>query len=58
MLQTKMQVYEQIVQYLEIEGEPMEADPDFNEGNISHLVYATISPIIRNFRRKTGRKSI
>ncbi|KAF8423837.1 hypothetical protein EV426DRAFT_601366 [Tirmania nivea] len=57
-LQTKRKVYEQIVQYLEIEGEPTEADPDFKEGNINHLVYATISPILRDFRRKTGRKSI
>lgn len=58
LLQTKMKVYDQIVQYLEISGEPTEADPDFKEGNISHLVYATISPIIRDFRRKTGCKSI
>lgn len=57
-LETKRKVYEQIVQYLEIEGEPTEADPDFKEGNINHLVYATISPILRDFRRRTGRKSI
>lgn len=57
-LETKRMVYEQIVQYLEIEGEPTEADPDFKEGNINHLVYATISPILRDFRRRTGRKNM
>lgn len=57
-LQTKMKVYEQIVQYLEIEGEPTEADTDFKEGNISHLVNATISSIVRDFRPKTGCKSM
>lgn len=38
----------------EIEGESTEAGSGFKEGNISHLVYATITPILRDFHRRTG----
>jgi hypothetical protein len=58
MLKTKEEVYKEIVRYLQIAGYPTEADPDFKEGNIGHLVYATISPILSEFIRMTGRKSI
>ncbi|KAI5803265.1 hypothetical protein DFH27DRAFT_44381 [Peziza echinospora] len=58
MLETKGMVYEQLVRHLEVEGFPTEADPDFKESNINHLVYATISPILQNFIRKTGRKTL
>ena len=37
-LQTKEKVYDQIIQYLEIEGYPTEADMDFKEGSINNLV--------------------
>ncbi|KAI5809650.1 hypothetical protein DFH27DRAFT_649215 [Peziza echinospora] len=40
---------------LEVEGYPTEAEADFNEANISDLVYGIIIPIIADFRRKTGR---
>lgn len=35
---------------------PMESDPDFKEANVSDLVYLIISPILADFRRKTGRR--
>lgn len=42
------------MEYLEAEGYP-EAEADFKEANINDLVYGIISPIIADFRRKTGR---
>ncbi|KAI5799188.1 hypothetical protein DFH27DRAFT_559923 [Peziza echinospora] len=51
----KESVYGNIVQYLDTEGYPMEGNSDFNEANISDLVYAILSPILSSFRRKTGR---
>lgn len=51
-------MYNGIVQYLTIEGYPMEGDPDFKESNISRLVYATIGPILSDFIRKTGRVAV
>lgn len=33
----------------------MESNPDFKEANICGLVYATIEPILIDFKRKTGR---
>lgn len=53
--ETKETVYRNIVDYLEIEGYPTQSRTDFKEANISDLVYATISPIISDFRRKTKR---
>lgn len=55
---TKEKVYDQIVQYLRIEGYPTEGDPDFKESNINHLVYATISPILNDYIRQTGRVTV
>ncbi|KAF8428711.1 hypothetical protein EV426DRAFT_711384 [Tirmania nivea] len=57
-LKTKEKVYNQILQYLEIEGYPTEVEPDFKEASISDLIYATISPILSDFIRKTGRKDL
>jgi len=51
-------VYDQIVQYLVIEGYPTEVNPYFNESSISDLVYSIISPIIFHFILKTGRDSV
>ncbi|RPB19670.1 hypothetical protein L211DRAFT_842384 [Terfezia boudieri ATCC MYA-4762] len=51
----KKKVYEQIVQYLENLQKRIR---NFKEGNITHLVYAAISPIIRDSRRKTRCRSI
>ena len=58
MLKTKERVYDNIVEYLVIEGYPTEGDPDFEEGNVNDLVYGIISPILGSFIRMTGRKSI
>ncbi|KAH8148459.1 uncharacterized protein LAJ45_07562 [Morchella importuna] len=54
-LKTKEKVYDGIVEHLEIEGYPTEANPDFKEANISDLVYITLHPILFDFKRKTGR---
>src|SRR5690606_38334948 len=58
-LKTKAKVYDQIIQYLAIEGYPTEANSYFTESSISDLVYSIIGPIIIfYFIRKTGRDSI
>ena len=58
MLKTKERIYDNIVEYLVIEGYPTEGDPDFKEGNINDLVYGIIGPILGSFIHMTGRKSI
>jgi len=55
-LETKEEVYKQIVRYIKIEGYPTEGNPRFKEANINDLVYATIHPILFDFACKTGRK--
>ena len=55
---TKDKVYEQILGYLEIECYPSEADANFKESNMNDLVYATISPILIDFKHTMGRNSI
>jgi len=55
-LETKEEVYKQIVRYIKIEGYPTEANPRFKEANINDLVYATIHPILFDFACKTGRE--
>ncbi|KAF8543480.1 hypothetical protein BDD12DRAFT_874577 [Trichophaea hybrida] len=45
-LKTKEKVYDEIVQYLTVEGYPTEADVYFKGSNVSDLVHATISPIL------------
>jgi len=52
----KKRVYRRILEYIEIEGYPTEASASFKESNVSDLVYSIISPILSDFRRKTGRK--
>ncbi|RPB27443.1 hypothetical protein L211DRAFT_546903 [Terfezia boudieri ATCC MYA-4762] len=54
-MKTKEKVYEQIIQYLAIEGYPTEANPYFKESSISDLVYGIIGLIIFHFILKTGR---
>ncbi|RPA93678.1 hypothetical protein L873DRAFT_1815520, partial [Choiromyces venosus 120613-1] len=54
-LKAKKKVYEQIVQYLEIEGYLTEVCTGFKEGKLNDLVYSIISPILAVFRCKTGR---
>ncbi|KAI5807940.1 hypothetical protein DFH27DRAFT_607628 [Peziza echinospora] len=52
----KKRVYRRILEYIQIEGYPTEASAGFKESNVSDLVYSIISPILSDFRRKTGRK--
>lgn len=51
----KEKVYDRLVDYLESEGYPTEADVDFNETNVSDLVYCILASVVSDFRRKTGR---
>jgi len=57
-LRIKEKVYYNIVEYLDIEGYPTEANQSFKEANVSDLVYSIISPIIFEFRSRTGRKGV
>ena len=54
----KEKLYDLMLDHLEIEGYPTEADPDFKEANISDLVLFVISPIISDFKRKTGTQGV
>ena len=54
----KNQVYEQILEYLNICGPPTELDPDFTEGNIVLLSYTILKPILKAFKHETGREGI
>ncbi|KAF8540341.1 hypothetical protein BDD12DRAFT_29888 [Trichophaea hybrida] len=56
--QTKAKVYDRIVEHLQVEGFPTEADPDFKEVNINYLVHSAISPILADFICRTGRGSV
>jgi hypothetical protein len=53
--ETKERVYRRIVEYLNVEGYPEEANPDFKEANVSDLVYSIIGPLIDFIRKKTER---
>ena len=57
-LRTKEKVYSNIVEYLDIKGYPTEANQSFKEASVSDLVYSIISPIIFEFRSRTGRKGV
>ncbi|KAF8455234.1 hypothetical protein BDZ91DRAFT_746777 [Kalaharituber pfeilii] len=54
MLSVKKNVYDLIVYYLFVEGYPQEDNRDFKESNVNNLVYVTISPVVADFKRKTG----
>lgn len=54
-LETKEEVYRQIVRYLKIEGYPSEASADFKEANINDLVLYAIGPILYDFTCSTER---
>ena len=58
MLKTKERIYDNLVDYLVVEGYPTEGDSDFKEGNVNDLVYGIIGPVLASFIRITGRKSI
>lgn len=55
---TKEEVFREITRYIRVEGYPTEAEPTFRESSITHLVYATICPIIDDFLRLSGRKNL
>ncbi|KAG0137005.1 hypothetical protein HOY82DRAFT_651118 [Tuber indicum] len=55
MLKVKSQVYESLVDYLEVLGYPIEGGPDFQTANINDLVGHTIFPILTLFKRETLR---
>jgi len=57
-MKSKEKVYDQIVQCLAVEGYPSESDQYFKVASISDLVFASIVPVIYDFRLKTGRDSI
>lgn len=56
--EAKGRVYDSIVEYLAVEGCPTKGNPDAKEASITHLVYATINPVLGNSIRITGRKNI
>ncbi|RPA89457.1 hypothetical protein L873DRAFT_1889414 [Choiromyces venosus 120613-1] len=53
--ETKEKVYARIVEYLQFEGYPTEASPDFKEANVNDLVLYVIGPILFDFKKETGR---
>ncbi|RPB18657.1 hypothetical protein L211DRAFT_901726, partial [Terfezia boudieri ATCC MYA-4762] len=55
---TKEEVYREITRYIRVEGYPTEAERTFKESSITHLVFATIYPIIDDFIHKTRRKNL
>lgn len=57
-LNAKEKVYENIIDYLLIEGYQTEGDSEFKEANIKHLIYTAISPVLANFMRITGRTDL
>ncbi|KAG0131727.1 hypothetical protein HOY82DRAFT_559295 [Tuber indicum] len=54
--QAKEKVFNNLVEFIEVEGYPTESDEDFKEANVNDLVLLTIFPILAAFRRKTGRQ--
>ncbi|KAF8416250.1 hypothetical protein EV426DRAFT_721862 [Tirmania nivea] len=51
----KEKLHERVVEYLEGEGYPAEANPEFKESNVSDLVLIIVLPIVTDSKRKTGR---
>ncbi|KAF8416263.1 hypothetical protein EV426DRAFT_433046 [Tirmania nivea] len=51
----KEKLHERLVEHIEGEGYPTEANLEFKESNVSVLVYTIVLPIVTDFRRKTGR---
>ncbi|KAF8416005.1 hypothetical protein EV426DRAFT_688018 [Tirmania nivea] len=52
----KEKIYERLLDHIEAEGYPTEANVEFKEPNVSDLVYSIVAPTVADFRRKTGRK--
>jgi len=51
----KKKLYERLLEYMEAEGYPTEANAEFNESNISDLVFAIVAPIVTDVKRKKKR---
>ena len=49
-------IYERLVEHIESEGYPTEANKDYKEANVNDLVYGILSPMVTDLKRKTGRK--
>lgn len=54
--ETKENVYNRIIEFVEGEGYPTEYNEDFKEANVNDLVLQIILPILTAFRRQTGRE--
>jgi len=52
----KEKIYDRLLDHIEAEGYPTEANAEFKEPNVSDLVYSIVAPTVADFRRKTGRK--
>ena len=52
----KGKIYERLLDHIEAEGYPTEANAEFKESNVSDLVYSILASTVADFRRKTGRK--
>ena len=53
-LKTKERVYDNVPEYLGIEGYLPEGGPDFKGASVNHLVYAAIRPMLGNFKHMSG----
>ncbi|RPB28869.1 hypothetical protein L211DRAFT_243864 [Terfezia boudieri ATCC MYA-4762] len=54
----KEEVYRLLVRYLQIEEKPAEADADFEEDNINHLIFSILSPIVEDVMLKNDRPNL
>ncbi|CUS10967.1 unnamed protein product [Tuber aestivum] len=54
--QIKQTVFNNMVQFIQVEGYPTESDENFKEANVNDLVLLTIFPILAAFRCETGHK--
>ncbi|KAF8444320.1 hypothetical protein BGX38DRAFT_1143700 [Terfezia claveryi] len=50
----KEKIYNNIVDYIGFEGYPSESTADFNEANVSDLVFSIIGPVLSCLRRNMG----
>ncbi|KAG0138697.1 hypothetical protein HOY82DRAFT_544583 [Tuber indicum] len=53
--ETKEKIYDRIVELFHVEGYPTESNEDYKEANINDLLFSILTPIVADFRGKTGR---
>jgi len=51
----KEKIYERLLEVIEGEGYPTEANAEFKEPNVNDLVFTIVLPMVTDVRRKTGR---